>query len=168
VSSLPVSLFLSVIPSAAGSVSANPDKSAYDIGEQVTLTARPVAGYAFAGWSGDAAGAGNPLTITMDGQKTVTATFTLQQNLTTGSSYYDTLKSAFAAVAPGNIIFARGTLLADLENDATFDRAGVTATLRGGYADGAFSTRSATDFTWVTGPLVIEDGTLIIDQLSIM
>jgi uncharacterized repeat protein (TIGR02543 family) len=168
VNSLPVSLFLSVNPSAAGTVSANPAKSAYDIVEQVTLTARPVAGYAFAGWSGDAAAAGNPLTITMDGQKTVTATFTLQQNLRTGSSYYDTLKSAFAAVASGSIILARGTVLADLANDATFNRSGVTATLRGGYTDAAFSVRSATDFTSVTAPLVIEYGTLILDQVSIM
>jgi hypothetical protein len=135
-------------------------------GTSVTLSQTASLGSTFGGWSG--ACTSTPCTFTLNGDRTVTATFTLQQNLRIGSSYYGTLKSAFVAVASGNIILARNLLLPDPANDATYDRAGVTATLRGGYTDAAFSTRSATDFTSVTAPLVIEDGTLIIDQLSIM
>jgi uncharacterized repeat protein (TIGR02543 family) len=42
----------------------------------VQLTATPAAGWTFSGWSGDLSGSDNPATITMDGNKTVTATFT--------------------------------------------------------------------------------------------
>lgn len=53
----------------------NPDKTAYNPGEQVTLTAVPGSGATFVGWSGSATGTTNPLTIIMDGNKIITATF---------------------------------------------------------------------------------------------
>ncbi|CAL2105085.1 putative repeat protein (TIGR02543 family)/predicted secreted protein (Por secretion system target) [Tenacibaculum sp. 190524A02b] len=75
-----------------GSVSTNPNPTngTYDDGTSVVLTATPDAGYQFDGWSGDATGNTNPLTITMDADKTVTATFskiqrTLTVNATNGS-----------------------------------------------------------------------------------
>jgi uncharacterized repeat protein (TIGR02543 family) len=40
------------------------------------LTAVPAAGWTFSNWSGDLTGSTNPDTIIMDGNKTVTATFT--------------------------------------------------------------------------------------------
>ena len=40
-----------------------------------TLTATPTPGYRFTGWTGDASGTQNPLTILMDANKTVGATF---------------------------------------------------------------------------------------------
>lgn len=135
-------------------------------GTSVTLSATASLGSTFGTWSG--ACTSTPCTFSLNDDRSVTASFTLQQNLKIGASYYGTLKSAFAAATNGSTILARMMELPDAANDATFDRAGVTATLRGGYTDAAFSTRSATDFTSVTGPLVIEDGALIIDQLSIM
>ncbi|CAL2088963.1 conserved exported hypothetical protein [Tenacibaculum sp. 190524A05c] len=75
-----------------GSVSTNPNPTGgtYDDGTSVTLTATPNAGYQFDGWSGDASGTTNPLTITMDADKIVTAMFspiqrTLTINATNGS-----------------------------------------------------------------------------------
>jgi uncharacterized repeat protein (TIGR02543 family) len=44
--------------------------------EHVTLTATPASGWSFSGWSGDASGSTNPLQVTMDGNKTITANFT--------------------------------------------------------------------------------------------
>jgi uncharacterized repeat protein (TIGR02543 family) len=44
-------------------------------GNSTTLTATPNTGYLFTGWSGDATGATNPLTITVDAAKTITANF---------------------------------------------------------------------------------------------
>ncbi len=67
---------LTVNASGSGSVLLNPPGGTYDAGAVVTLTANPATGYQFSGWSGDLSGADNPATITMDGNKNVTATFT--------------------------------------------------------------------------------------------
>jgi uncharacterized repeat protein (TIGR02543 family) len=58
-----------------GSVTLDPAGGSYPYGTEVTLTAVPDAGWQFDGWSGDLSGTTNPATITMDDDKTVTATF---------------------------------------------------------------------------------------------
>lgn len=60
--------------------SPNPDPvtSKYNYGTTVTLTATPIIGYTFLGWSGDAAGSINPLTVTMNANKNITANFALK------------------------------------------------------------------------------------------
>ena len=60
-----------------GTITKNPDQAQYASGTVVQLTATPNTGYVFAGWSGDLSGSANPTTITMNGDKVVTATFTL-------------------------------------------------------------------------------------------
>ena len=69
-------LTVTVNPQGSGSVSISPSKVTYATGEQVTLTATPYSGYTFSNWSGDAGGTTNPLTLTMNGNKAVTANFT--------------------------------------------------------------------------------------------
>jgi len=59
-----------------GTITKSPNKSTYTSGGSVTLTATPDSGYTFSGWSGDASGTTNPTTVTMNGNKSVTATFT--------------------------------------------------------------------------------------------
>jgi uncharacterized repeat protein (TIGR02543 family) len=63
----------------------------YDLGGSATLTATPDPGYRFTGWTGDASGTENPLTITMDADKTVGATFAqdLADDDDDGLSNYD-------------------------------------------------------------------------------
>lgn len=58
-----------------GLISTDPQKSSYTAGSTVTLTARPVAGWRFVGWSGDIQSTSNPLAITMNANKAVLATF---------------------------------------------------------------------------------------------
>jgi gingipain R len=58
-----------------GSIGLNPAGGTYDAGTVVTLTATPDSGWQFDGWSGDLTGSTNPTTITMNSNKTVTATF---------------------------------------------------------------------------------------------
>jgi pimeloyl-ACP methyl ester carboxylesterase len=63
-----------------GTISANPSPNCngglqYTSGTTVTLTASPNTGYTFLNWSGDASGSPNPVTVTMNGDKTVTADF---------------------------------------------------------------------------------------------
>jgi uncharacterized repeat protein (TIGR02543 family) len=54
----------------------------YVNGTTVQLTATPASGYAFTGWTGAANGTTNPLTVTMDADKTIGATFTAQYTVT--------------------------------------------------------------------------------------
>jgi YVTN family beta-propeller protein len=60
-----------------GTVTANPPGPSYAQGTAVTLTAIPLLSSTFTGWSGDVGGTGNPITVTMNTNKAVTATFTL-------------------------------------------------------------------------------------------
>ena len=64
--------------SGNGVVSKNPDQTQYDARDSVEVTATPNDGWLFAGWSGDVPEGkenDNPLTITMDSDKTLSATF---------------------------------------------------------------------------------------------
>jgi beta-lactamase superfamily II metal-dependent hydrolase len=58
-----------------GAVGRDPDRPGYPLGLAVRLTAAPGAGWAFAGWSGDVAGAADTVTVLLDADKSVTATF---------------------------------------------------------------------------------------------
>ncbi|HWI56475.1 MAG TPA: pre-peptidase C-terminal domain-containing protein [Bacillota bacterium] len=60
-----------------GIVQCLPYSTNYALGSTVVLTAVPNPGYAFIGWSGDATGLANPLTVTVDTNKTVIANFKL-------------------------------------------------------------------------------------------
>lgn len=61
--------------------------SQYEYETQVKLTANSIEGWEFAGWSGDIEGTENPITITIDKAKVVTATFQRKQfTITTETS----------------------------------------------------------------------------------
>lgn len=67
---------LNVDVDGLGEVAVTPDKAAYESGEVVELRATALPGYLFSGWRGDLTGNDNPIQIVMDGNKSVTATFT--------------------------------------------------------------------------------------------
>ena len=84
---------LNVSVTGSGSVTLDPPGGVYDEGSVVTLTAVPVqtAGgwdYDFTAWSGELNGSVNPATLTMDGNKSVTATFNLASGLLIKDSDY--------------------------------------------------------------------------------
>ena len=54
----------------------------YDAGTTLALTATPSPGSKFSGWTGDDTGTEATTTLTMDGDKTLTATFNLSKQLT--------------------------------------------------------------------------------------
>jgi hypothetical protein len=61
-----------------GTVTRDPDQPSYTFGTPVTLTPVPDVGYVFADWTGDVPpghGTDNPLQITMDQDRTITAKF---------------------------------------------------------------------------------------------
>lgn len=66
---------LNVTTTGSGSVAKSPDQPTYGGGAVVQLTPTPLAGWSFVGWSGDATGSANPLTVTMNANKNITAIF---------------------------------------------------------------------------------------------
>ena len=80
------SLNVSVTPSSSGSVS--PGSRKYDEGQIVTLSASPSKYYEFTGWVGDISDTSNPISLTINSNMNVVASFTklkypLQTNLGT-------------------------------------------------------------------------------------
>jgi uncharacterized repeat protein (TIGR02543 family) len=68
-------VLLSVSPSANGTVTINPARSVYTLGDVVTLTALPATNYVFTGWGGDASGTVNPLVLSLSTSTFITASF---------------------------------------------------------------------------------------------
>jgi uncharacterized repeat protein (TIGR02543 family) len=125
---------LSVNVVGSGTVTKSPDQPGYDYGVPVDLTATPASGYQFIGWSGDASGNANPLTVIMDADKTITATF-----------------AATGAVVISQIYGGGGNSGAQYHNDfiELFNRGGVAIDLTGWSVQYA----SASGATWATTTL---------------
>ena len=73
---IPVNSFTLTVNAVNGSVAKVANQPTYTSGSTVVLTATPAAGYTFSSWSGDATGSVNPLTVTMNANKNITANFT--------------------------------------------------------------------------------------------
>ena len=72
-------LSLTVSPSGAGAISANPEPSSdgkYASGTVVALIANPTVNFRFVSWGGDASGTANSTTVTMNGDRNIRANFT--------------------------------------------------------------------------------------------
>lgn len=84
----------------------------YEPGTPTAITANPNPGYRFTGWTGDASGTKNPLTITMDANKTIGATFEkdLSDVDADGLTAYDEL-----------VLTRTNPLLADTDGDGKND-----------------------------------------------
>jgi hypothetical protein len=67
---------LAVVPVGRGSVSVSPPGNAYSLGQMVNVTASPQSGQSFLGWSGDATGPQNPLSVSMTQSKIIYGNFT--------------------------------------------------------------------------------------------
>ncbi|MBK8051354.1 MAG: Ig-like domain repeat protein [Anaerolineales bacterium] len=71
-------LTLGMVGTGGGALANDPAGSVFDYGTVVTVTATPYISSTFTGWSGDATGATNPLVVTMDVTRAITASFTLK------------------------------------------------------------------------------------------
>jgi len=76
---------ISTTVSGSGTVTRNPSGSPLAGGTNVTLTAVPASGFVFAGWTGGATGATNPVTISLLANTVVTANFIPQGSGGTGT-----------------------------------------------------------------------------------
>ncbi len=98
---------LTVNTAGSGNVALDPPGGTYNTGTVVTLTATPSSGYQFSGWSGDLSGSTNPATITMNANKSVTATFTVIQLTLT----VNTVGSGSVALDPPGGTYNTGTVV---------------------------------------------------------
>jgi hypothetical protein len=105
---------LSVATSGNGAVGKTPDQPTYAYGTPVTLTATPGPGWHFAGWSGDASGAANPLTVAVDANKTITAAFAIN----TYALDVTVVGSGTVTRSPDQALYDHGTLVALTANPA--------------------------------------------------
>jgi uncharacterized repeat protein (TIGR02543 family) len=76
-----INTFLLNVTAINGTVAKNPNQATYNFGSTVEITATPNVGYTFTSWSGDASGTANPLTVTMNSTKNITANFTINTYL---------------------------------------------------------------------------------------
>lgn len=83
-----VTLTTNISPAGTGAITPN-NPGPYHYGDTVQLTAVPNAGYSFGQWSQDATGTTNPITVTLNGNKAVTATFTQNPTQTLLTSNFD-------------------------------------------------------------------------------
>ena len=135
-SSVPTGATLT-INASHGSVTRNPDLPSYNIGQSVTLTPVPDSGYDFAGWSGDVPvgdESDNPLILTMDFDRTITAHFVApgvvasdnfnrsnETPLATGGSWQQPLGGGLANLTSNRVAGASGEALYYWQGPGTFD-----------------------------------------------
>ena len=74
---------LTITTKGIGSIS--PGSGTYPSGSNVVLTATPNSGYVFTGWSGDATGTNNPISVTMTNNKAITGSFICATNSVSAS-----------------------------------------------------------------------------------
>ena len=89
---------LSVTAESGGSV--NTSGGEYEQGASVTITATPNTGYTFTGWSGNATGSDTSLTITINGNTSVTANFEVAYTLTVNAGTGGSVSSSGGTYTP--------------------------------------------------------------------
>ena len=92
---------LALVADGGGKVVASPAANKYGSGANVRLTAQPDLGQDFVGWSGSAAGSVNPLTVTMNQSKAITAVFTKRPGLQVGTSLEGLVEDGFRLTLTG-------------------------------------------------------------------
>jgi prepilin-type N-terminal cleavage/methylation domain-containing protein/uncharacterized repeat protein (TIGR02543 family) len=97
-SSLRLSYTLNVTTTGSGSVTKSSSESTYSYGDTVTLTTSSGAGYIFTGWGGACSGIDTSCVVTIDGSKSVSATFSLDTVETQTALYRTYLKQVVSAV----------------------------------------------------------------------
>jgi hypothetical protein len=111
-----------------GIVRFNPSGSTFEEGTKVSLKAIPDFGYRFSGWSGDIQGVDNPVTVVMDANKSITASFTRLQGTVVfatncgGSAFTasDGIQYAADTKYTGGTTYSTGSSIAGTTDDALY------------------------------------------------
>ena len=92
---------LTLIVNGRGHAATSPQANAYTSEQSVTLTATPEQGQAFIGWSGAASGTQNPLVVTMNQSKLITADFSERPRLRVGTPLEGLVENGFRLTLMG-------------------------------------------------------------------
>jgi peptidylprolyl isomerase len=122
---------LNVIVEGSGSVVKSPDQANYVYDEVISLTASASNGWLFDGWSGDFSGVFNPVSVILDRNKTVTATFVEK----TGTGPAKVLLST-----------TMGNILIELRNDMPITTGNFLTIVQQGIYDNTIFHRVIPDF----------------------
>jgi hypothetical protein len=98
------SYILNISAEAGGTTDPEPGTYTYENGKEVTITAKPDNGYAFSNWNCDASGQENPIKITMDSDKYITANFVREYKLV-----ISTTEGGTTDPSPGTHAYVDGT-----------------------------------------------------------
>ena len=97
-------------PTEGGAIS--PTQGSFKEGESVTITAKPSAEYLFIGWSDGLTGTTNPITLTMNSNKNITATFEKRKYpLSLNIEGDGTVKEEVVQTKSANIDYPSGTFV---------------------------------------------------------
>jgi len=99
-------------PVSWGNVSLIPNQTTYTRGTIVTVTAVPDSGYAFSGWLGAFTGKENPLVISIDGDKMLTAVFYPTRRAV--------VRTAASSESTGLTVIDTGMTFIDTRNNKTY------------------------------------------------
>jgi uncharacterized repeat protein (TIGR02543 family) len=112
--SFAINTYTLIVNTTNGTVTKTPDQTSYSQGTNVELTANPSTGYHFVSWSGDATGSVSPVTVTMDANKTVAATFAINTYTLT---YTAGLNGTISGTSPQTVNYgASGTAVTAVPN----------------------------------------------------
>lgn len=96
-----------------GSVMKNPDQATYSYGASVELTATADPGWSFSHWSGDLTSSFNPDSIPLEGDKTVNANFTQDEDQIWTPALREAVAGGVATVAMTSTLAAMSSSLAN-------------------------------------------------------
>jgi hypothetical protein len=156
--SLTSNFSLTINKTSGGTVTTNPAGSSFAPNTQVTLTAVPSSGFKFSSWSGAVTGTGLTATVTMNGNKTVTATFASNNvgssfdMIANGlwESYKDSFGSTITMTKSTTSVAANWNMVKNPANDWSY------VGIDGSAADGSFAGLTSIIVTYTsTKPLLI-------------
>jgi hypothetical protein len=131
---------LSVVSVGNGQISVNPRANIYTSGQSVTITATPNPGQLFLGWSGDATGTQNPLSLTLDQSKLVYANFSHKPRLSAQGGFVGLNSEGFELLILGD--YGASYEIDETSNFLTWSTLGTVTNL---YGTSEFLDRSATN-----------------------
>jgi len=129
----PTSYSVTIGVTGSGSTTPAPGSYTHAAGATVTVTAVPATGATFAGWSGAASGTTSPITLTVNGNLTLTATFD------GGGTTSHTLAVARAGTGSGTVTSTPSGIACGATCSASFP-AGTSVTLTAAPASGSIFT----------------------------
>jgi para-nitrobenzyl esterase len=154
-------------PFACNTGACSPMTFTYGANSTITLAETPSTSV-FSGWDGACVDKSSNCTITMDGDKNVTAFFDttpVLKLLGPPDSYHHIPSEALSAMTDNTSVTLQGQATT-ISNDFTLNRP-ITIKFSGGY-DAGFQPKSGSSKTVIAGKVTISSGKLIVDKLAIV